>query len=75
MKANILNAVSNFPKQVVQFLKEVRQELKKVTWPTRREIINHTLIVIGASLIVAVFLGGLDFLFGFLLNKFVLNIF
>lgn len=56
---------------VVKFLKEVKQELKKVTWPTRQETTKHTLIIIGISLAVALFLGGLDFLFMFLLNKFI----
>lgn len=74
MKLNILSTVTAFPQRIARFLKEVKQELKKVTWPTRQEAINHTLIVIGASLVVAAFLGGLDFLFSFLLNKFILNI-
>lgn len=56
---------------IIKFLKEVRQELKKVTWPSRQDTIKHTLIIIGVSLAVAVFLGGLDFLFVFLLNKFI----
>jgi preprotein translocase subunit SecE len=58
--------------KVVTFLKEVRLEMKKVNWPTRRETIRYTLIVIGVSLVVAAFLGGWDFIFTTLLNKFVL---
>ncbi|MBI2031998.1 MAG: preprotein translocase subunit SecE [Candidatus Levybacteria bacterium] len=45
------------------FLKEVQDELKKVTWPTRSEVIRLTAVVIIVSLIVGVFLGGLDFVF------------
>jgi preprotein translocase subunit SecE len=52
------------------FLKEVRMEMKKVNWPSRQETIQYTLIVIGVSVAVAVYLGGLDFIFSFLLNKF-----
>lgn len=59
-------------KRVILFLKEVRLELKRVTWPTQRETIKYTLIVIGFSLAVAAFLGGLDFLFTWLMNKFVI---
>lgn len=46
----------------VIFLKEVREELKKVVWPTRDEIIRLTAIVIIVSLIVGLFLGGADLL-------------
>jgi len=44
----------------VQFVKEVINELKKVTWPTREETIKLTGVVIIISLIVAFFIGGLD---------------
>jgi preprotein translocase subunit SecE len=46
----------------VSFLKEVRDELKKVVWPTRDEIIRLTGVVILISLIVGLFLGGTDFI-------------
>ena len=39
------------------------EEMKKVTWPTKKETQNYTLLVIGISLAVAAFLGALDFLF------------
>ncbi|MDO8435987.1 MAG: preprotein translocase subunit SecE [bacterium] len=58
--------------KIITFLKEVRLEVKKVNWPTRDETIRYTLIVIGVSVAVAIYLGGLDFLIGILLNKFVL---
>lgn len=44
------------------FLGEVREELNKVVWPTRNEVIRLTTIVILVSLIVGLFLGGVDFL-------------
>ncbi len=44
----------------VQFLKEVRVEFKKVTWPQRNEIIGSTAVVIVASFVVAFFLGFVD---------------
>lgn len=57
---------------VVTFLKEVRVEIKKVNWPTRQETLQYTLIVIGVSVALAIFLGGVDFVFTTLLNKFIL---
>jgi len=64
--------ISNLPSKIITFLKEVRLEMKKVNWPTRKETIKYTLIVIGVSVGVAIFLGGLDFIFTTILNKFVL---
>ncbi|MBZ9572211.1 preprotein translocase subunit SecE [Patescibacteria group bacterium] len=64
--------INKFPKKIITFLKEVRLEMKKINWPTRRETIRNTLIVIGVSIVVAIFLGSLDFIFTRLLNKFFL---
>ncbi|OGK38737.1 preprotein translocase subunit SecE [Candidatus Roizmanbacteria bacterium RIFCSPHIGHO2_12_FULL_41_11] len=46
----------------VIFLKEVQEELKKVVWPTRDEVIRLTFVVILISLVVGLFLGGIDFI-------------
>jgi len=64
--------ISQWPKKAMEFIKEVRIELKRVTWLTRKETVKYTLIVIGICLAVAAFLGGLDFLFVWILNKIVL---
>lgn len=57
--------------KLANYLKNSYQELKKVVWPTKQETINHTLLVIGISLGVAIFLGALDFLFTWLFEKFI----
>lgn len=44
----------------VQFFNEVVSELKKVTWPTRDETMKLTAVVIALSVIVGIFIGGLD---------------
>jgi len=59
--------------KITTFLKEVRLEMKKVNWPTQKETIKYTLIVIGLSVTVAIFLGALDFIFTTLLNRFILQ--
>jgi len=51
------------PTSPVSFLRETKDELKKVVWPTRQEVIRLTFVVIIVSLIVGLFLGGLDFVF------------
>jgi preprotein translocase subunit SecE len=62
----------NIPTKIITYLKEVRIEMKKVNWPTRQETLRYTLIVIGISVAIAIFLGGIDFIFTTLLNKFIL---
>lgn len=47
--------------------------MKKVSWLSRKEIIRHTLIVLAATLIVAAFLGGLDFLFSSIIKNYLLR--
>ncbi len=47
----------------VVFLKEVKLELGKVTWPTREETIKLTIIVIAISIVLGLYIGGLDLIF------------
>ena len=46
--------------KIQEFFKEVSVELKKVSWPTRQQTINATVVVIAVSFIVAFFLGIVD---------------
>lgn len=55
------------------FFKEVRQELKKVTWPTRQETVKYTTVVILVTLAVAAFLGAVDLGLTWLINKFIIK--
>ena len=55
--------------KIAEFLKDVRVELKKVSWPSREETTKLTGVVILVSVIIASFLGLLDFIFITLLNK------
>lgn len=50
----------------LNFLSEVKTELSKVVWPSREETIRLTVIVIVVSIILGLFVGGLDYLFTFL---------
>lgn len=45
----------------LKFLKETKDELEKVTWPSRKEVIRLTIVVIFASLFVGIYIGGIDF--------------
>ena len=50
----------NFLKKSIQFLREVKVELKKVTWPSRKQTIGSTVVVIILVMIISAFLGLVD---------------
>lgn len=54
--------------RILTFLRETRVELGKVTWPSRRQLLLYTGVVIGLCLFIAIYLGGLDTLFAWILN-------
>jgi preprotein translocase subunit SecE len=56
-----------------QFLKEAKAELLKVNWPNKKQVINYTILVIGVSVAVAIFLGGLDYFFNYILKSILLK--
>ena len=45
---------------IIEYLRGVREELRKATWPTRAELIRLTQIVLAVIAIVAVYVGALD---------------
>ncbi|MGD8992050.1 MAG: preprotein translocase subunit SecE [Desulfobacterales bacterium] len=51
---------TNFFQAAIQFLREVKIELKKVTWPSRKQTIGSTAVVIVLVLIISMFLGFVD---------------
>ncbi len=54
-----------------EFVREVRSELRKVAWPTRPEVVNYSIIVFVAVVILTAFVGVLDYGFG----EFVIRLF
>jgi preprotein translocase subunit SecE len=54
----------------IQFLREVRTELKKVTWPSRKDTLAGTIIVLVTVFIVAFFLGIIDSGLSYLVQAF-----
>ena len=45
----------------VQYLREVRDEMRKVAWPTRPEVVRYSIIVTATVLVYTAFVGGLDY--------------
>ncbi len=54
---------------IVNYFKESKAELGKVTWPTRQQAINSTILVIVISTVVAIFLGGADYVLNWAIEQ------
>jgi preprotein translocase subunit SecE len=54
--------------KVGEYLRDTRGELRKVSWPTRKQATNLTLIVLAVTIAMAIFLGAVDLLFGALVS-------
>lgn len=59
--------------RLIDYIKSSRLELKYVNWPSRKNTIRFTLLVIAVSAIITIFLGSLDILFQFILEKFIIK--
>jgi len=55
----------------MQFLREVRAELRKVAWPSRAETVNYSIVVLVTVLVVTAMIYGLDWVF----STFILELF
>lgn len=59
--------------KILQFFVEAKAEMLKVNWPTRKQTVNYTMLVIAVSVVVAGFLGGLDWIFSYILKTFIIK--
>ena len=68
-------AEANAKKQnrIVRFFKEVKSEMKKVVWPSRKQLVNNTLIVIAVVIIIGIIIAIFDTIFQFGLFKLLLG--
>jgi len=65
-------ALANWPSNIFKFIKESRDELKKVSWPSRQTTIRYTVIVIVSSLVVGAVTGGFDYILTIVLQNIIL---
>ena len=68
-------AEANEKKQnkIIKFFKEVKSEMKKVVWPSKKQLVNNTLIVIAVVVLVGVVIAIFDAIFQFGLFKLLLK--
>ena len=55
-------------KSVVKYFKDARSEFKKVVWPSRKQVINNTVVVIVSMVVSGIAIWGVDTLFMFLIK-------
>ncbi|KKR48039.1 MAG: Preprotein translocase, SecE subunit [Parcubacteria group bacterium GW2011_GWB2_40_8] len=58
--------------KLINYIKETKAELKNVSWPSKRQTMVFTAMVVAASLATAAFLGFFDVIFSFLLKEFII---
>ena len=63
MSKELTQSKPNIIDRIKEYLKDTRGELRKVSWPTRQQATNLTLIVLAVTAAMAAFLGALDFVF------------
>ena len=63
-KTSFFGKVKNFFKGIAKYFKDTKSELKKVVWPSKKDVKNNTITVIAVVLIAAFVLIVLDLIFG-----------
>jgi len=62
-KANAKTGFWSKENPILKYLKETRAEVRKVSWPTRKEAFRLTLVVLAVTISMAIILGVLDYVF------------
>ena len=63
-KTSFLGKVKNFFKGIAKYFKDTKSEMKKVVWPSKKDVKTNTITVIAVVLIAALVLIVLDLIFG-----------
>ncbi len=58
------NAFVRFFKRIGKWFREMKSELKKVVWPSRKQVINNTLVVLAVVIVVGIFIWLFDWIAG-----------
>ena len=67
-KPSFIKRVCNFFKRIGRFFKNMWHEMKKVSWPSKKEVLNYSLVVFAFMVIMGVIIGLIDFGSGALID-------
>lgn len=56
--------------KITRFFKDLKGEMKKIVWPSKKQIINNTIVVIVVIIVAGIAVGGLDLLLNTLVGLF-----
>ncbi|MBS3735889.1 MAG: preprotein translocase subunit SecE [Candidatus Bipolaricaulota bacterium] len=59
----------NWLDTVVGFLRNVRSEIKKVSWPSQSEVITMTILILGMVILLSAYIGGIDMVYKNLIQR------
>ena len=60
-KPSFIQRVGNFFKGIGRYFKNMWHELKKVTWPTKKDVLNYSLVVFAFMVVMGIIIGVIDF--------------
>ncbi len=60
--------MTKIPAKISGYLSDVTTEMRKVTWPKRKELVNNTVVTLLASVALALFIFGADRVISFILD-------
>lgn len=55
----------------IDYLKDTKDEISHVSWPTQKQAVTYTALVVGISIVLALLLGFFDFIFSYALDWFI----
>lgn len=67
-KPSFFQRIGNFFKRIGRYFKNMWHELKKVTWPAKKDVLNYSLVVFAFMVIMGVIIGVIDFGSGALID-------
>jgi preprotein translocase subunit SecE len=59
-QSNAKDSKKKQPNKVAKYFKDLKSELKKVVWPSKKKVINNTSVVLGSIVLMGIFVGLLD---------------
>ena len=67
-KPGFIKSVGNFFKRIGRFFKNMFHEMKKVSWPGKKEVVNYSIVVFAFMVIMGIIIGLIDFGSGALID-------
>ena len=64
-----MNFITGLPKRIQNAFKNMVAELKKTAWPSKKDLVNYSIVVIGFVFVLAIIVGALDMASSFVVKQ------